>query len=51
MKEVSRREGEIKGEIKGQVKVYYQKLNYSVDQIAEELGMSVEAVKEIIRTL
>ena len=43
--------GEIKGEIKGQVKVYYQKLNYSVDQIAQELGMSVEAVEEIIRTL
>lgn len=55
MKEVSRREGEIageiKGEIKGQVKVYYQKLNYSADQIAQELGMSVEAVEEIIRTL
>ena len=55
MKEVSRREGEIageiKGEIKGQVKVYYQKLNYSVDQIAQELGISVEAVEEIIRTL
>ena len=47
MKEVSRREGEIKG----QVKVYYQKLNYSVDQIAQELGISVEAVEEIIRTL
>ena len=47
MKEVSRREGEIKG----QVKVYYQKLNYSVDQIAQELGMSVEAIEEIIRTL
>ena len=55
MKEVSRREGEIageiKGEIKGQVKVYYQKLNYSAGQIAQELGMSVEAVEEIIRTL
>ncbi len=51
MKEVSRCEGEIKGEIKGQVKVYYQKLNYSVDQIAEELGISVEAIEEIIRTL
>ena len=47
MKEVSIREGEIKG----QVKVYYQKLNYSVDQIAEELGMSVEDVEEIVRTL
>ena len=47
MKEVSRREGRIEGAIR----VYYQKLNYSVQQIAAELDMEVEDVEKVIQTL
>ena len=47
MKEVSRREGRMEGAIR----VYYQKLNYSVQQIAAELGIEVEEVEKVIQTL
>ena len=44
IKEVSRREGRMEGAIR----VCYQKLNYSVQQIAAELGIEVE---EVIQSL
>ena len=47
MKEVSRREGRIEGAIR----VYYQKLNCSVQQIAAELGIEVEEVEKVIQLL
>ena len=47
MKEVSRREGRMEGAIR----VYYQKLNYSVQQIAAELGIEVEEVEKVIQSL
>ena len=47
MKEVSRQEGRQEGAIK----VYYQKMNYTVEQIAEEMNMDVEDVERVIETL
>lgn len=47
MKDVSRQEGRQEGAIK----VYYQKMNYTAEQIAEEMNMDVEDVKKIIETL
>ena len=51
MKEVSRREGRIEGRMEGAIRVYYQKLNYSVQQIAAELGIEVEEVEIVIQSL
>ena len=51
MKEVSRREGRIEGRMEGAIRVYYQKLNYSVQQIAAELGIEVEEVEKVIQSL
>ena len=51
MKEVSRREGRIEGRMEGAIRVYYQKLNYSVQQIAAELDMEVENVEKVIQSL
>ncbi len=47
MKEVSRQEGRQEGAIK----VYYQRMNYTAEQIAEEMNMDVEDVEKIIETL
>ena len=51
MKEVSRREGRQEGRQEGAIKVYYQKMNYTAEQIAEEMNMDVEDVEKIIETL
>ena len=51
MKEVSRREGRQEGRQEGAIKVYYQKMNYTAEQIAEEVNMDVEDVEKIIETL
>ena len=55
MKEVSRREGRIEGrmegERKGAIRVYYQELDYSVEQIADKLGIEVEEVEKVIQSL
>ena len=47
MKEVSRQEGRQEGAIK----VYYQRMNYTAEQIAEEMNMDIEDVEKIIETL
>lgn len=47
MKEVSRQEGRQEGAIK----VYYQKMNYTAEQIAEEMNMDVADVEKVIETL
>ena len=47
MKDVSRQEGRQEGAIK----VYYQKMNYTAEQIAEEMNMDVEDVEKITETL
>lgn len=55
MKEVSRQEGRQQGRQEGRqegaIKVYYQKMNYTAEQIAEEMNMDVEDVEKIIETL
>ncbi len=51
MKEVSRQEGRKEGERTGAIKVYYQKMNYTAEQIAEEMNMDVADVEKVIETL
>lgn len=51
MKEVSRREGRQEGRQEGAIKVYYKKMNYTAEQIAEEMNMDVADVEKIIETL
>ena len=55
MKEVSRQEGRQEGRREGRqegaIKVYYQRMNYTAEQIAEEMNMDVEDVEKIIETL
>ena len=51
MKEVSRREGRIEGRMEGAIRVYCQELDYSVEQIADKLGIEVEEVEKVIQSL
>ena len=44
-------EGLAQGKLEGMIQVYYTKLHYSTDQIAEKLGAPVDQIQEIIRKL
>ena len=44
-------EGEARGEIRGEIKVYFNKLNYSIQQIAQELGITEKEVTDVLKEL
>ncbi len=43
-----REEGLAEGKLEGMTQIYYTKLHYSADQIAEELDAPVDRIQELI---
>ena len=46
-----KREGLVQGKLEGMTQIYYTKLHYSADQIAEELNAPVDTIQELINGL
>ena len=46
-----REQGLEEGKLEGMTQVYYTKLHYSADQIAEELGTPIDTIQELINRL
>ena len=44
-------EGRMEGEVRGEVKLLYNKLNYSDNQIAQELDKPIEVIQEVLEQL
>lgn len=43
--------GYVRGKLEGMTQVYYTKLHYSAEQIAQELGAPVAQIEQLIRQL
>ncbi len=46
-----REEGLAEGKLEGMTQIYYTKLHYSADQIAEELDAPVDRIQELIQQI
>ena len=50
-KREGREEGLAQGKLEGMTQIYYTKLHYSADQIAEELNAPVDTIQKLIDDL